>query len=448
MLALLSFAIALLHSLRACFRSQSEQALVELALRQQLAVLAQAGRRPRLTSLDRAFWVLLRQLWPRWREVLVVVQPETVVRWHRKGFRLYWRFRSRRRPGRPRIPKEVRQLIRRMALENPWGARKIHAELAKLGIEVSLGDRLALPPEAATGSGAATELADVPAESQGCHRGDGLLRRPDRALPALVRLVRPRPRPETSDSLQRHDEPTASWVTQQLREAFPSDDALPFLLYDRDSIFSAEVTATIRNLGIEPITNGVPQSLAEPVRRAMGRNLSARAARSRRRPRRTAPPATACRLRLLLQCRAGPHAPGRFTRWAPQRSPALAERKGGRPPSRARPPPSVRMVQSSLTPWPSAYRRHAMSSEDRQAVQENAHSGPEPGYPRAGCLFRRARRRNPAAQRFASAGGLRSPERRPSPVFLSALTSPHRSSDPSTPGTADGGSRRPRGRCA
>jgi hypothetical protein len=79
-MVLLSFAIALLHSLRACFRSQSEQSLVELALRQQLAVLAQAGQRPRLTSLDRAFWVLLRQLWPRWTEVLVVVQPETVVR--------------------------------------------------------------------------------------------------------------------------------------------------------------------------------------------------------------------------------------------------------------------------------------------------------------------------------------------------------------------------------
>ena len=138
MMVLPSFAIALLHSLRACFRSQREQALVELALRQQLAVYAHAGRRPRLMSLDRAFWVLLRQLWPRWREVLVVVQPDTVVRWHRKGFRLYWRFRSRRRPGRPRIPKEVRELIRRMALENPWGARKIHAELAKLGIEVSL----------------------------------------------------------------------------------------------------------------------------------------------------------------------------------------------------------------------------------------------------------------------------------------------------------------------
>ena len=88
-MVLLSFAIALLHSLRACFRSRTEQALVELALRQQLAGLAQAERRPRLTSLDRAFWVLLRQLWPRWKKALVVVQPDTVARWLRKGFRLY-----------------------------------------------------------------------------------------------------------------------------------------------------------------------------------------------------------------------------------------------------------------------------------------------------------------------------------------------------------------------
>ena len=118
---------------------QVKQALVELALRQQLAVLRQAGRRPTLTSLDRGFWVLLRQLWSRWREVLVVVQPETVVRWHRKGFRLYWRFRSGRRPGQPRIPKEVRLLVRRMALENPWGARKVHAELAKLSTMIADG---------------------------------------------------------------------------------------------------------------------------------------------------------------------------------------------------------------------------------------------------------------------------------------------------------------------
>jgi transposase InsO family protein len=250
---MLSFAIALLHSLRACFRRQSEQALVELALRQQLAVLAQAGRRPRLASLDRAFWVLLRQRWPRWREVLVVVQPETVVRWHRKGFRLYWRIRSRRRPGRPRIPKEVRELIRRMALENPWGARKIHAELTKLGIEVSLAT-------------VSRYLPKRPADPVRRQNWLTFLRNHKDAIAAMDFFVVPTARFQllyvwfVLDHGRRRvihfnvtTNPTASWVIQQLREAFPLDDALPLLLYDRDSIFSAEVTATIRNLGIEPV---------------------------------------------------------------------------------------------------------------------------------------------------------------------------------------------------
>jgi transposase InsO family protein len=252
-MALLSFTIALLHSLRACFRSQSEQALVELALRQQIAVLAQTGLRPRLTSLDRAFWVLLRQLWPRWREVSVVVQPETVVRWHRKGFRLYWRYRSRRRPGRPRISKEVRQLIWRMALENPWGARKIHAELAKLGIEASLAT-------------VSRYLPKRPPDPVGRQSWLTFLRNHKDALAAMDFFVVPTVRFQLlyvwfvlAHGRRRvihfnvTTNPTASWVIQQLREAFPWDDTLPFLLYDRDSIFSAEVVAAIRSFGIDPV---------------------------------------------------------------------------------------------------------------------------------------------------------------------------------------------------
>ena len=132
MQALLSFATLLLRGVLAFFRSRGEQAIVELALRQQLAIYAQARPRPRLTSLDRAFWVALHRLWPRWEEVLVIVKPETVVRWHRKGFRLYWRAISRRGPGRPRILQEARELIHRLALENGWRARQIQGELSKL----------------------------------------------------------------------------------------------------------------------------------------------------------------------------------------------------------------------------------------------------------------------------------------------------------------------------
>ena len=134
----LAFIVALLHSVLAFFRSRKEQVIVELALRQQLATFAKTRSNPKLTTLDRAFWVGLFRFWSRWNEVLVIVKPDTVVRWHRKGFRLYWRWISKRGPGRPRVSEELQALIRRLARENKWGARKIQAELGKLGLNVSL----------------------------------------------------------------------------------------------------------------------------------------------------------------------------------------------------------------------------------------------------------------------------------------------------------------------
>ena len=90
------------------------------------------------TASDRVFWLALRRCWPRWKETLAIVQPETVIRWHREGFRRYWRWKSRRRAGRPSTTAEIRALVRRMAAENPtWGAPRIHGEVLKLGLEVS-----------------------------------------------------------------------------------------------------------------------------------------------------------------------------------------------------------------------------------------------------------------------------------------------------------------------
>ncbi|MCP5112467.1 MAG: integrase, partial [bacterium] len=159
----------------------------------------------------------------------------------------------RRRPGPPRIPKDVRRLIQRMARENPWGARKIHAELAKLGIEVSL----------ATVSRYLPKRPPDPARRQNWLT---FLRNHKDAIAAMDFLVVPTVRFQLLYVwfVLNHDRrrvihfgvttsPSARWLMQQLREAFPSDNALPFLLYDRDSIFSAEVTARIRNLGIEPV---------------------------------------------------------------------------------------------------------------------------------------------------------------------------------------------------
>jgi putative transposase len=127
---------AMLRSLRA----RRSLLLENLALRQQIAALKRRHPRPRLSAFDKLFWVAARKFWSGWNQALLVVTPETVVRWHRTGFRLYWRLISKvRRPiGRRQTPKQVRQLIFRMVAENPiWGAPRIHGELLMLGFDIS-----------------------------------------------------------------------------------------------------------------------------------------------------------------------------------------------------------------------------------------------------------------------------------------------------------------------
>ena len=137
-LVLVKLLVLLLGALRSAFRGRSDLVLENLALRQQLAAFASSGKRPRVTAADRWFWVALRRLWSRWSDILVFVKPETVIRWHRAGFRLYWTWLSRRRrPGRPTISPAIRDLIRRMAAQNQWGAPRIHGELRMLGLDVS-----------------------------------------------------------------------------------------------------------------------------------------------------------------------------------------------------------------------------------------------------------------------------------------------------------------------
>ena len=120
-------------------RTRSALVLENLALRHQLGVLQRTAPRPRLRASDRVFWVLLARLRHGWAEVVAIVQPETVIRWQRAGFRLVWTWKSRRQgPGRLAVAPEVRALIRRMAQANPlWGAPRIHGELWKLGLAIS-----------------------------------------------------------------------------------------------------------------------------------------------------------------------------------------------------------------------------------------------------------------------------------------------------------------------
>ena len=121
------------------FRARDSLVLENLALRHQIVVLQRSSKRPRLKMRDRVFWVLLSRIWSGWRESLSFVKPETVIRWHRRGFRLYWTWKSRRTgQGRPTVSPEVRELIHKMSRANPlWGAPRVHGELQNLGIEIS-----------------------------------------------------------------------------------------------------------------------------------------------------------------------------------------------------------------------------------------------------------------------------------------------------------------------
>src|ERR1700733_12522570 len=131
---------AVVRSTRSPFSWPWKLVLENLALRQQLNVLKRRHPRPRLDLFDKLFWVIAQQFWSTWKQALIVVTPETVVRWHRAGFRFYWRliYRVRRPAGRRRISKEVRDLIYRIVAENPsWGAPRIHGELLMLGLNLS-----------------------------------------------------------------------------------------------------------------------------------------------------------------------------------------------------------------------------------------------------------------------------------------------------------------------
>ncbi len=119
------------------FKSRKSLVLENIALRHQLDVLQRNAKRPRLKPNDRVLWSLLSRFMPNWRQHLTIVQPDTVVRWHRSGWRLYWRWRCRSIRGRPKLPVEIRTLIRTMSSENRvWGAPRIHGEMLKLGYDI------------------------------------------------------------------------------------------------------------------------------------------------------------------------------------------------------------------------------------------------------------------------------------------------------------------------
>ena len=243
----MSVLLSLLLTLQSCARSRAALQLEVLALRHQLQVLPRSRPpRPRLAWADRLLWVWLSRIWSQWRSALVIVKPETVIAWHRQGFRLFWTWKSRRRTGRPTVAPEVRTLIRTMSDTNPlWGAPRIHGELLKLGIDVSQATvtkymvRRRQPPSQTwrtflanhMGQMMAADFFVVPTAT--C-----------RLLFVLIILAHDRRR-IVHVAVTAH--PIATWTAQQLREAFPWDQAPRFLLHDRDHAFDG-LTATAMGL--------------------------------------------------------------------------------------------------------------------------------------------------------------------------------------------------------
>ena len=231
-----------------------------LALRHQQAVLQRRARtRPALRMSDRLFWVLLSRLWLQWRSALLMVKPETVIAWHRKGFRLFWTWKSRAgKTGRPSIGREVRDLIQKISKANPlWGAPRIHGELLKLGIQISQATvakymvRPRKPPSQMWRSFlenhvkvlVATDFLVVPTVNL-------------RVLFIFVVLAHHRRR-VIHFNVTSH--PTAEWTARQIAEAFPWDSAPGYLLHDQDSIYGELFRNRVRDMGIGEVLT-VPRS--------------------------------------------------------------------------------------------------------------------------------------------------------------------------------------------
>ena len=250
------FAVLPVTYLRSWFRSRSDLALENLALRQQLAMFKQARPRPMPTDADRVFWVMLRGMWTKWSDTLIVVTPDTVVRWHREGFRRYWNSLSRRvrKPGRPRKDRTVRDLIARMAAENPtWRAPRIHGELLKLGFDVAERTVSRCLPRRPHSPDKFRQWMDFLQNHRDAIASMDFFTVPLLTFQVLYVLVIVGHGRRRVLNINVTSAPTAQWVIQQLREAFPNDNVPGYLIFDQGSNFGLPVIAAIRSLGIKPV---------------------------------------------------------------------------------------------------------------------------------------------------------------------------------------------------
>jgi len=272
MVALLWFVFAILASpLKSRSRLEAENA----ALRHQLIILCrQRHIRVRLTNNDRWFFIQMYRWFPSVLKVLTVVRPETLVRWHRAGFRSYWRWKSRSRGGRPQIETDLRALIRRMSIENPlWGAPRIHGELLKLGFAVAQSSvaRYMVKRRGPPSQGWVTFLRN--------HAPDiaamDLFVVPTIGFNLLYGFVIVRLGRRDLVWIDVTTNPTAEWIAPQITEAFPWNEAPRYLIRDRDRIYGTVVSRRMRAMGIRdkptapasPWQNGFAERLIGSIRR-------------------------------------------------------------------------------------------------------------------------------------------------------------------------------------
>jgi transposase InsO family protein len=251
---MLIFLATLLATLPSILRSRAVLELENLALRHQIGVLQRSTRkRPKLILLDRLLWACLSRVWSDWRSALAIVQPETVIAWHRRGIGLFWAWKVRRgQPGRPTLSREVRELIRRMSRENPnWGAPRIHGELLKLGINIGESSvskymlRSRKPPSQTWRTfleNHAKQLVSIDFFTVPTIRFE--------VLYVFLVLAHDRRR-ILHFNVTAH--PTAEWTGQQLREAFPFEQVPCYLLRDRDAIFGEEFRKQVTVMGIQEV---------------------------------------------------------------------------------------------------------------------------------------------------------------------------------------------------
>jgi transposase InsO family protein len=272
MIALMCFVLAVLA---APFKSKSRLEAENAALRYQLIVLQRKVHgRVRLTNSDRWFFIQLYRWFPSILTVLTVIRPATLVRWHRAGFRCYWRWKSRPLGGRPQIENDLRVLIRRMSIDNPlWGAPRIHGELLKLGFEVAQSSvakymvKRRAPPSQGWRTFLRNHAPDVAAMDLFVVPTIGF-----DLLYAFV-IVRLDRRELVWINVTRH--PTTEWIARQITEAFPWNEDPLYLIRDRDCIYGTIVTRRLRAMGIRdkptapasPWQNGFAERLIGSIRR-------------------------------------------------------------------------------------------------------------------------------------------------------------------------------------